>query len=78
MKCEITSIDFGEWIREKRKAAKLSQSDLADKAHCHMTSIGRWERGEAWPTLDEAETIARIFKAELVIREKGNERERET
>ena len=73
MKREITSIDVGEWIRNKRKEKKMLQRDLAAKAHCHETSIGRWERGEDSPTLDMMEQIAKVLGAELILREKGYE-----
>ena len=76
MKREVTSIDFGEWVNSKRRAKHMFQRDLAKKVNCHETSIGRWERGEASPTLEQAEQIAKFFGAELVIREKGYEEER--
>ena len=75
MKREITSIDFGQWMQMKRKERKWHQSDLACRVNCHMTSIGRWERGEATPTLEQAETIVKLFGAEIVVREKGIEEE---
>jgi len=67
----ITSFDFGLWMKAKRRERGWSQKRLADKTFCHETSIGRWERGEQYPTLDEAEQIARVLGAELVIREYG-------
>ena len=71
MRREITSIDFGEWMCMKRKKLKWYQRDLAKRTQCHENSIGRWERGEGTPTLEQAEQIAKVFGAELVIREKG-------
>ena len=71
MKREVTSIDFGEWVAKKRKGKGYLQRDLAKKVNCHETSIGRWERGEASPTLEQAEDIVKVFGAELIIREKG-------
>lgn len=75
MKREITSIDFGEWLREKRKEANLSQERFGEKVRFHNTSISRWERGDQFPPLDVAEYLVKFFGAELVIREKGNVRE---
>ena len=72
---EITSLDFGQWMKETRKELGMSQKRLATKSFCHENSIGRWERGEQYPPLDEAEQIAKVLGAELVIREYGtNER----
>lgn len=78
MKREVTSIDFGEWIRKNRKAKKMSQREFGARIKSHETSVGRWERGEASPTLEQAEEIAKIFGAELVIREKGIDERAET
>ena len=77
MRREITSIDFGEWVCMKRKQNKMYQRDLARVTQCHENSIGRWERGEGTPTLEQAEQIVKVFGAELVIREKGNDEEGE-
>ena len=76
MRREITSIDFGEWMAKKRKGKGMRQRDLAKRTNCHETSIGRWERGEATPTLEQAEQIVKIFGAELIVREKGYDGER--
>lgn len=73
MKREISSIEFGQWMKEKRKFKFLSQEQLAKRVKCHETSIGRWERGEQSPPLDITERIVKTFGAELVIREKGIE-----
>ena len=59
------------WMHMKRKENRMYQRDLARKTQCHENSIGRWERGEGTPTLEQAEQIAKVFGAELVIREKG-------
>ena len=69
MKREITSIDFGEWMKLKRKEKGMFQRDLARAANVHENSIGRWERGEDYPTLDMVEEIVKVFGAEIVIRE---------
>ena len=71
MKREITSIDFGEWLKEKRKEKHLNQHQLANKVNCHESSIGRWERGDGYPPLDITENIVKTFGAEIVIREMG-------
>lgn len=70
---EKTNIDFGTWVRERRKEQKLLQCDLARKANCHTNSIGRWERGEDYPPLDKVEDIIKALGAELIIRETGHE-----
>ena len=69
MKREITSIDFGDWMKLKRKEKHMTQMGLANVSGVHYNSIGRWERGEDYPTLDMAEQIVKALGAEIVIRE---------
>ncbi len=49
---------FGQKLRSIRKAKKLSQEELAEKANLHPTYVGVIERGEQSPTLDTVEKIA--------------------
>lgn len=73
MKREIESVDFGEWIKEKRKKLYMNQDTLADIVECHTSSMGRWERGEDYPKLDVVERIVKALGAEIVIREMWHE-----
>lgn len=50
----------GKLIREARKRAGLTQSQLAGLIGCSRTAITRWERGERWITAD---TISRLATA---------------
>ena len=68
---EIECKDFGKWMKEARERKKLNQEELANIIDCHMTTIGRWERGEGRPPLDFAERIVNALGAELVVREYG-------
>lgn len=36
---------MGEKLKAARKAAGLSQADLAEKVGCHQKDISRWESG---------------------------------
>lgn len=40
-------IDYGNIIRTRRRELGISQADLAIKAVCHRTTIGKAERGES-------------------------------
>ena len=51
-------IKFGERVRACRKAANLSQEELAEKAGVHRTYIGMIERGEKNITLSNIQKIA--------------------
>ena len=73
MKREIESIDYGKWQKEQRKTHKMSQEQLAEKISSNKNTVSRYETGDRFPPLDVAERVVRVFGAELVIREKGNE-----
>jgi len=49
---------FGERVRALRKAAGLSQEELAERANLHRTYIGMIERGEKNVTLSNIQKIA--------------------
>lgn len=36
---------FGQMMKEKRKALKLTQSDLAEKMGVSAQTVSRWENG---------------------------------
>ena len=55
-------LTFGEVVRSYRKAAELSQEDLADLAEIHRTYIGGIERGERNPTLLMIYRLAEALK----------------
>ncbi|MDQ7779772.1 MAG: helix-turn-helix transcriptional regulator [Planctomycetota bacterium] len=44
-------MQFGNRLRRMRKAKKLSQEELAHRAGCDVSTIGRIERGEKSPRL---------------------------
>ena len=73
MKREVTTITFGSWLKEKRRAAKKKQYDLAKEIPINANTLSRYETGERLPTLDVAERICELFGAEIIIREKGIE-----
>lgn len=53
---------FGEIVRVARKAKRLSQEELAEKAGLHRTYIGMIERGEKNITLSNISKIARALE----------------
>lgn len=72
MKREVVSVDFGKWVREKRRQAGLKQYELADMIPCNANTLSRYVTGEKIPPLDVAERICEVLGAELIIREKGD------
>ena len=77
MKREVMSIDFGEWIKEKRRAKGLKQYELARMIPLNPGTLSRYVIGDVFPPLDIAEKICEILGGELVIREKGYDTEGE-
>jgi transcriptional regulator with XRE-family HTH domain len=49
-------------LSEARKARKISQQELANLAQVHYTNIGRYERGEANPSTDILNRIAKALE----------------
>lgn len=55
-------IEFGNRVRELRKAKGLSQEELSFKADLHRTYIGMIERAEKNITLTNVEKIAKALE----------------
>lgn len=50
---------IGENIRKARKAACVSQKELAERLQVYQKDISRWENGERTPTLEAFTKICR-------------------
>lgn len=74
MRNEIEMADFGLWIKRKRKERGWNQRELARQIPCCVNQISRYELGELFPRMDEAEKLVSLLGAEFVIREKGDDR----
>lgn len=53
--------DFGPRLQQLRRAAKLSQGDLARAAAASRDIIGKYERGESLPSAESAVRLARVL-----------------
>ena len=73
MRLETTGIDFGQWVKEKRKAAGYTQYQLARMIPMHENTLSRYETGDKSPSLEIAERLCEIFGAELVVKVYGRE-----
>lgn len=67
---------LGEEVRERRKAAGLSQIALAHDAEIHPNVVGRLERGEYNPTVSILQLLIGPLKVELSELMAGAERRR--
>ncbi len=57
--------NFGKQVRQKRKTAKLSQEELAEKLGIHRTYMSFIERGIRNPSLLMIFKISRALKIKL-------------
>lgn len=53
-------MNIGENIKKARKAAGISQIELAERMQIYQKDISRWERGERSPSI---EVFAKLCKA---------------
>ncbi len=58
-------MDFGSKVVQLRKAKGLSQTGLAAQLSIHKNVLGRYERGEATPSVDVARKIADLLDVSL-------------
>ncbi len=56
---------LGKRVAELRKAAKLTQADLAEKVGVGVETISRLERGASIPPLDRLDKVARVLSVGL-------------
>ena len=54
---------IGENIRKARKAAGVSQKELAEHLQVYQKDISRWENGERTPTMEVFTKICRELNA---------------
>lgn len=52
----------GEKLKQKREAALLTQTELAEKIGVTKLSIWHWENGKAKPFLKNIRTMKEFFK----------------
>ena len=66
--------NIGEKLFERRKAAGLSQEELAEKIGVSRQAVSKWERGESSPDTENLIALAKLYNIsldELVFGESG-------
>ncbi|MBD0738208.1 helix-turn-helix domain-containing protein [Streptomyces sp. CBMA29] len=58
---------YGEWLREQRKKAALTQQDLAGVAVMTRSHIAHIEAGRRWPSEDDAKRLDRALNTGDVL-----------
>lgn len=54
-----------EKLTQARKAAGLTQADVAAKLNVSRQAVSRWESGDTTPSVDKLKTLARIYGVSL-------------
>ena len=71
-------LNIGENIRRLRRAADMTQEQLADKLGVAYQSVSRWENGTTYPDIEFLPALASIFGVtvdELIGCEKSKRKE---
>jgi transcriptional regulator with XRE-family HTH domain len=58
-------MDFGKKLQKLRKAAGMSQSQLAKLSGTSIDSLRNWEQGRALPKIDTAKRLANALDVSL-------------
>ena len=64
-KMDTTVVQVGRRIRQVRKAQKISQQELGERANLNYKYIGGVERGERNPSVESLVKIARGLKVDV-------------
>ena len=70
---EISTLNYGEALKEQREKLGLSQSMVAKQINTSHQNISRWESGKILPSIDFCVKLADLYEIsldELVGRDK--------
>jgi transcriptional regulator with XRE-family HTH domain len=70
----LDNMKFNDKIKALRKGANMSQQDLADKVHIHVTHLSKMENGHLMPSIDIVQRLMKIFavSADQLLNEDEN------
>ncbi len=70
----LTDMKFQEKIKTLRKTAKMSQQELAEKLHIHVTHLSKMENGHLMPSIDIVQRLMKVFavSADQLLNEDEN------
>lgn len=58
-------MEFGEKLKELRKAKGLTQDELAECLFVSRTAVSKWESGRGYPSIDSLKQIALFFSVSI-------------
>ena len=65
--------NFSRALCDLRKASNLSQEELAERINVSRQAISKWERGEAYPDIENLIALSRLFGVTLDFLVNGTE-----
>ena len=70
----LDGMKFNDKIKALRKGASMSQQELADKVHIHVTHLSKMENGHLMPSIDIVQRLMKIFavSADQLLNEDEN------
>ena len=57
---------FGEQLTDARKAAGMTQEELAQTVHVTRTTVSSWERGRTAPDLDTVRLLSQTLRHDFI------------
>jgi transcriptional regulator with XRE-family HTH domain len=57
----LDNMKFNDKIKALRKGADMSQQELSDKLHIHVTHLSKMENGHLMPSIDIVQRLMKIF-----------------
>lgn len=71
---DFIRMKFNEKIKALRKGANMSQQDLAEKLHIHVTHLSKMENGHLMPSIDIVQRLMKIYavSADQLLNEDEN------
>ncbi len=70
----LSGMKFQEKIKALRKTAAMSQQELSDKLHIHVTHLSKMENGHLMPSIDIVQRLMKVFavSADQLLNEDEN------
>lgn len=57
----LINMKFNEKIKTLRKGSSMSQQELAEKLHIHVTHLSKMENGHLSPSIDIVQRLMKVF-----------------
>jgi transcriptional regulator with XRE-family HTH domain len=58
-------MEFGERLKELRRARSLTQEELAEALYVSRTAVSKWESGRGYPSIDSLRELSRFFSVSI-------------